>query len=484
MKNVKSTNVLFFILLFAYHHLFWQEQMGINTLLFAALLVISLMITKADEGFSKSAWTTIICTLLTAVLVVLNNSGLSKIMHLLSVILMMGFVHRADLKHTVYAFIAGALAGVTTPLNIALQIGSLEKLYKGFRPIWLYARFGIIPLSIVGMFYALYAFANPKFADLSGRFANHTTDFLAMPFQHLSLEWVGFIILGLFLVGGMLWSPFDEWLKNRQAKQTEVLLRRRQVRDYVASFRMLDLKNEYRIALMVVLSLNGLLFVVNMIDIKYLWLNSTEQSPAALSQFVHEGTYLLIISIVLAMSVLILFFRDNLNFYKKNNLLRLAAYAWILQNSMLALSVGMRNFKYIDAYGLAYKRIGVMIFLVLTLLGLLTMFYKIRDIKSFYYLLKTNTWALYLVMVLTCFINWDVAITRYNLTADTKTIDMKFLLDEVSDKNLFVLYENRDRIIEKTNYNFRLIENKRQQFEARQKKYGWASWNYADYRNR
>ena len=247
---------------------------------------------------------------------------------------------------------------------------------------------------------------------------------------------------------------------------------------------MLDLKNEYRIALMVVLSLNVLLFIVNMIDIKYLWLDATERSPAALSQFVHEGTYLLIISIVLAMSVLIFFFRDNLNFYKENNLLRLAAYAWILQNSMLALSVGMRNFKYIDAYGLAYKRIGVMIFLVLTLVGLLTMFYKIRDIKSFYYLLKTNAWALYLVLVATCFVNWDVAITRYNLTADTKTIDMKFLLEEVSDKNLFVLYEHRDRIAEKTNYNFHFVENKREQFKSRQKKYGWASWNYADYRNR
>lgn len=484
MKKIKFANALLFVLLFAYHHLFWQEQMGINTLLFSGLLVMSLMITKADEGFSKSAWITILGTLFTAVLVVLNNSGLSKIMHLLSVILMMGFVHRADLKHTVYAFIAGALAGVTTPLNIALQVGSLEKLYKGFRPIWLYARFGIIPISIVGIFYALYAFANPKFADLSGRFVNHTTDFLAMPFQNISLVWLGFIILGLFIAGGTLWPPFDEWLKNRQENQTEVLLRQRRVRDYVANFRMLDLKNEYRVALMVVLSLNALLFVVNMIDIKYLWLNFTEQSPAALSQFVHEGTYLLIISIVLAMSVLILFFRGNLNFYKENNLLRLAAYAWILQNSMLALSVGMRNFKYIDAYGLAYKRIGVMIFLTLTLLGLLTMFYKIRDIKSFYFLLKTNAWALYLVLVATCFVNWDVAITRYNLTAETKTIDMKFLLNEVSDKNLFVLYENRDRIIEKTNYNFQLVENKRRQFKARQKRYGWASWNYADYRNR
>jgi len=112
------------------------------------------------------------------------------------------------------------------------------------------------------------------------------------------------------------------------------------------------------------------------------------------------------------------------------------------------------------------------------------MFFKIRDIKSEYYLLKTNAWALYTVLTLACFINWDVAITRYNLTADTKTIDMKFLLEDVSDKNLYVLYEEIDNIYRHyPNYDFKTIENKRQYFEYQQTQYSWVSWNYADYRN-
>ncbi len=484
MKNTKPSSLFIIVTLFVYQLLFWQEKLGLNILLFSTLLIFGMSIHRQDKNLSKAAWLSIVITWLTALIVVFHNSGLSKVVHLLSVFTMAGFVHRTDLRHTVYGFLSGILSAITMPVKLVYQLRSLKHIYEKFKPVWLYARFAIIPLAFLCVFYAIYAVANPKFADISARFASYTGEFIVRPFQYFSLEWIIFIALGFILIATVIWTPISEWFKELQAQKSEVLLRQRNRDKPLPKFTgMMDLKNEYRIAIMVIASLNALLLIVNMTDIRYIWLDFSEQSPVALSQFVHEGTYLLIISIALAMAVLLYFFRNNLNFYQENRWLRLGAYLWVIQNAMLALSVGMRNIKYIDANGLAYKRIGVMIFLILTLYGLFTMFIKVRDIKSSYYLLKTNAWALYIVMTIACFINWDVAITRYNLNADTRHIDMRFLIEDVSDKNLFVLYEHKDLILAETHYNFQKIESKRRRFAAKQKHLGWASWNYADFRN-
>jgi len=68
-KNVFS-NLLVLIALVVYHLLFWQEQLGLNTLLFSAVLLVGLMLSKVNEGFSKEARISILITLITAVLVV------------------------------------------------------------------------------------------------------------------------------------------------------------------------------------------------------------------------------------------------------------------------------------------------------------------------------------------------------------------------------------------------------------------------------
>src|SRR4029078_3225426 len=128
----------------------------------------------------------------------------------------------------------------------------------------------------------------------------------------------------------------------------------------------------------------------NCVDITYVWFGFTYNNDINLSEYVHEGTGLLIFSILLAMVLLLFFFRGNLNFYKQNKWLRAGAYAWLLQNSILAVSVLFRDYYYIQHYGLAYKRIGVLIFLAMVLMGLITVFIKIQKRKTAYYLLRVN----------------------------------------------------------------------------------------------
>jgi hypothetical protein len=238
---------------------------------------------------------------------------------------------------------------------------------------------------------------------------------------------------------------------------------------------------------------NALLLAENFIDIKWLWFGFSLPEEFSLKHYVREGTGFLIISILLSMGLLLHYFMRNQNFYPKNQLLKWLSYLWIAQNIILSFSVYMRNSHYIDFHGLAYKRIGVDVFVILTIIGLITLYYKIRKIKSAYFLVRINTWALYIMIVaLSCF-NWDVKIAEYNLAHWNKgEIDVDFYL-QLSDKALPVIYANLDKVksqiethknnkvrwITYLDYDVFMIalENKKNKFLDKYKEHSWLSFN-------
>ena len=114
----------------------------------------------------------------------------------------------------------------------------------------------------------------------------------------------------------------------------------------------------------------------------------------------------------------------------------------------MVISVAIRNFRYIDESGLTYKRIGVLVFLVMTLVGLITLYIKVRNKKSTFFVLKINSWAMYLLFFAMSAFNWDIIVVRFNLAMpETKTIDKGYLLT-FSDKTLPYLYANRVRFMD------------------------------------
>ncbi len=144
--------------------------------------------------------------------------------------------------------------------------------------------------------------------------------------------------------------------------------------------------------------------------------------------------------------------------------------------------------------GLAYKRIGVLVFLTMVLVGLFTVLIKIHQKKTAYYLLRVNGWFAIILLVAASCVHWDETIASYNL-ARKKTIpvDVKFLLT-LSDKTLPLLEQNPDVLDNKADtirgegeYLYRSVLTPRQLFEERkrnfideQKKLSWLSWNGAD----
>jgi hypothetical protein len=221
---------------------------------------------------------------------------------------------------------------------------------------------------------------------------------------------------------------------------------------------------------------------------------------------VHKGTYLLIFSILLSMGILLYLFRGNQNFNEYNRWLRYGAYAWIFQNAVMSISVGIRVYHYIHNYGLAYKRIGVCLFLGLVVFGLITLTYKITRKRSGFFLWRINAWAVYTMLLLMSWVNWDLLITRHNSShkfqqepivsynhasrASTITtpkykdnIDVAFLLS-LSDKSLQALI-NKPEFINDSVYVGRItskqyFENRIAWFRERKATESWLSWNLAE----
>lgn len=249
---------------------------------------------------------------------------------------------------------------------------------------------------------------------------------------------------------------------------------------------MVDLKQEYQIGILLIAMVNVLLLVVNAIDIQFLWLNFDLNEVENLAKLVHTGTYMLIVSILLSMGILMYFFRKNLNFYFKNGLLKKLAYIWIFQNVILVISVVIRTYYYIAEHGLAYKRIGVLLFLTLTTYGLYSLFVKIKGHKSSFYLVRVNSWAVYAMLVFMACLNWDMLIVKHNIekckSAESKAkIDIGFMVSR-SDQTLPILLANRQYIEKdlKRLFSEMYLDYRIETYLEEQKKYSWASWNYGD----
>ena len=488
MKKTTRINLLLLIGLLLYNFLFWEEKMGLNVLIFSSFIVGSLFYLHPESRTSKAVILTGIGTIFTGILIVAVNSILVKTVHFLSLITFAGFVQQKELRFMLYAFMLTMANIFRTPMNLLRQVKGSDKPDNSKSKNWMYGwHLYVLPLVILSVFYLIYYQANPKFADISDSLWSYISNIFQLD---ISIERFLFLFLGFFFVGGLVTiSPIQLFRRKQSEKAYDLKRVRAQRTEFTPSHSPIGLKSEFKIGVLTFISLNTLLFIVNITDIIYVWFSPAPEGALALKLYVHEGTYLLILAILLAMGIILVLFRKNINFIPKNEKLRNLAYFWLAQNAVLAFSVGIRNYKYIESCGLAYKRVGVFIFLILTFYGLKTMYEKINEKKTLHHVLHKNVWALYAILILSSCINWDMVITKYNINADVKNgIDASFIIRDVSDKNLTILLENQDRIRDNRVRDYikvdQLIENKKNSFLRKQKRYSWLSWNLPDWQNR
>lgn len=491
-----GTILVVLLLTIIFDRLFWSQAIGLNLLLFT--LVVMAVLPKAGGWRALSVPARIVGfgLLLSAAMVLVHGSVIAILVTWAALFVFTVLVHEPAYRSLLYTVPHFAANLLLVPVEGHAVLNERMKGHRATRQGWRWLRLALLPVIIAGVYLLLYRTANPRFEHLTAGLFNGFFDALWDLLGELFTAHSIFLLFALLLCGGLVLRTAPRSFVDAEARHPDALLRRRNVRPHwMPALAMNALDKERNKGLLLLVLVNALLLVVNVIDIDWLWSGFTVPEGFDLKQFVHEGTWVLIISILLSMVILFYLFRGNQNFHAKSVWLKRAALLWVVQNAILGVSVFLRNYHYIDFHGLAYKRIGVMVFLVLVLVGLATLFHKILHRRSMFTVLRLNAWALFAVFVLLTTVDWDSTIVRYNLHHDNPAeIDIDNYL-AMSDKVLPLLYadlekverqmakhqQNRVRWVDHLDpESFREeLDRKRDRFLRKYEKRDWRSWTLA-----
>ncbi|MCW3102020.1 MAG: hypothetical protein JWO09_460 [Bacteroidetes bacterium] len=439
---------------FAYSFLFYRQGTGINFLIFSALLVFLLLLKDRTLQRNKPWLIAAAGALASSFCVFYIGNGLSLTANIISLMLLSAFSVGpgtsviTSLFFSAYSTCASFVFMILDAVERAGKRVAAASGNSSFLRFMIY----IVPFTVVLVFFFLYKGSNPLFDEFT---KNINLDFI-------SAGWVFFTLGGTFLMYGFM---YHKTIPAMAAKDRSIPndLSPGMLRTDSWFARNLGIENEVRSGVILLILLNGLLLLVNMLDLNYLWGDGTLPKGMSYSVFVHQGTGLLILSIIIAILIIMFYFRGRVNFYEKNKTIKMLAYAWIIQNAFMIISTAFRNSLYVNEYSLTYKRIGVYVWLLLALIGLVTTFVKIMRSKTNWFLFRSNSWLFYGLLVISCFVNWDLLVTNFNINRSLsrdKALD-KFYLLSLSDVNLPQLLSLDDSIkhetMNDTDYNYRNI---------------------------
>ncbi len=497
------------ILLVLYNFFFWSEKLGANIFIFFSLGIVAMLFMNEENIKNKNVIVSMLAVLYSVAMVVFVNSGYSKFASFVCFMIFTGFIHQPQLKTVYNAMLTTVSSFVIFPYNVYSELRFAASKFRAIKVIFKFVRLALIPIMFFVIFYAIYAYSNPVFNSYSVNFWDSIGKYLYDIFLHYPVLRFFYLLLGLMLIMAFMYNrnikafaeldnSFHETLQRN--KVYKVHSRTKPISKvhlmytmFSYRFKFNSLKLETKMGIVLLVMMNALLLLLNIIDVQVTWLGFEVSNIDNLAYYVHEGTYYLIFSILLSMSILLVIFRGSQNYLGSNKVLKFLAFGWILQNSFMAVSLVLRNIYYIDYYfALSFKRIGVMIFILLTLFGLLTMVIKIYGKKTTFWLFKLNSTAAIVMLLIMSSFSWDVVIAEFNLKNPAKDkIDIDYLL-RLDDDALPILDKRKDvldREFMKYNFMFSEYDNglevlgdRVRKFEAEQKNYSWLSWNLPDNR--
>lgn len=443
--------VFLLIAAIAQNFFLYDHNPGVNFGLFAATILVLLAAAKPSAFRNPGAVAAGAGFLFAGGSMALNPNPLAMLLFLASVVLLAGYLPGTRLSPIVAAFNGGLSAFFTSFGKAIMGVGTSDGRFKHT------IRLVIFPLIVTVIFYSLYAWANPDFSIL--RFS-----------------WdEGYFFLLLF---GLVWmsafffpSSVGLFVKLDQ-QQPDTLTPVADDADAAAT------QLEYKQGVILMTCLNVLLALFLAVSTLTLSAGTGAATAAQLSNRVHDGVIVLIFSILLAMAVVLFFFRGKLNFYTGSTLLKRLTYTWVALNALLLLFTACENALYVINYGLTFKRIGVYVWLVLCAYGLVTTALKIKEVRSNWYLVRINTWAAYALFLATAAIPWTRLITYYNLNY-ARTQDVSYLLSLGSAALPGLIEHGRLKGDEKAQVDFQA-----KAFLARQPQWQkeWQSWNYTEWK--
>ncbi|WP_298473070.1 DUF4173 domain-containing protein [uncultured Maribacter sp.] len=395
-----NTHIKSILSALAFSILFYSKSFGLNLFLIS-ILIVSLLMTLKKEHYTSWKFPTIY--LLSALLVFITPTNYTIFVHAMAFLLFIGKSIAPNSPIYLSWSIGVMNMIVASAINYNERTKGTETTKKEISNTTINYIKGIIAaILLLFAFSLLYKNANPVFNEVLTQIS----------FDFISVPWLFFTFIGYVLFQHILrpYNPKD--LIEQDEKIGNNLEKPKQ------SFSLKTLKKvkeEHTLGSIIFIALNVLLVFFLTTDVIYL-LQENSSIKVSYSSSVHQGVYALMFSIICAIILILYFFRGNLNFYKKNKQLKTLTFLWIGLNVILALFTCIKNYQYVEALGLTYKRIGVFVYILLTLIGLITTYIKVNQLKNFYFLLRTNITILFSCLFISALIPWDKAITEYNLT--------------------------------------------------------------------
>jgi hypothetical protein len=417
---MKTTDKLILISGLAYGVLFYQQDFGTNFLIYSIIQLIGIFLISEKEKRNKHWWLSFAGVVIAAAGVFLNGSFLAVFANVVSLFVLAALTIESrssivvSIIQSIYSVLTGLLFIITDIADKAMDKSGIKSKSRGFKNFVIF----LASTGVALLFFALYRNANPAFEEFTNQ----------IDLSFISMGWIGFTLLGYYFIYQMYKHNRIKDLETYDLNAADHIMAKLEPSQIEG---MMSVESEVKWAKTLLIMLNILLVMVLLVDACYfsgLYELSSEVSHSA---SVHQGIDALIFSIILAVSVILFFFKGRLNFMDNNKTVKLLALTWVVQNVVLVVFTGLKNVEYVQEYFLTYKRIGVFIYLVCCVVGLVYTFLKIYEIRSNWFLVRRVGWSLYALAIVTPIINWDALIINYNFSASAtkpENLDINYMM--------------------------------------------------------
>lgn len=447
--------------------LFYKNNIGINLLIFEWIMIPLMIYLNKPIKLNPLSLTILISLIISSIMVIVIHTPWTIFINLALLLNASGTIVFKEFRSFANSSIDSFIRIFTTHFSNQNFIDQTKHRSKTSTILLKIFLFGIVPLFFLLTFFLIYIGASSKFASSMKPLFN----FLQNLYQEINIALVFIFIFGIIVSNILLRKSKSIGLLNIDKNSSNLLKRKRKY--HYITFKKTGLRDQNLMGIITLSVLNILILIFNITDIKSVWFFNWDGS--FLREFVHEGTWLLIFSIFLSALIALFFFKDNLNFYSKNKWLKRLTIAWIVQNILMTISVIIRNYWYITYFGLAYKRIAVLFFLLLAIYGLTTIIIKIIHKKSSYYLLRVNSFATLIILTLSSFVDWNVVIAKYNFShAHQSFIEYRFMASILEPSSLPYTIKTEEELKKIDS-----LQTKTMPFNIRQD-YFWDSNRYYD----
>lgn len=402
---MKKNNWLIALCAIAFSVLFYEQNPGINFLIFSCLAGGTAFLINREKV--RPRWYFYLTIhLLTAWNIFFIDSALSVFAWVISFIFLIGSSLHTE-NSSMLQFLSAFASPVSASGKLFSALNTRSEQSQRHKKIIYLAAF-VSALLFVLIFLALYKGANPLFDEFTN----------AIDLSWFNLPFILMTFIGFILVLTLVYPYRNEKIAGWDHQKLNSGLLPAISGSGGGMFASLT-------GSLIFGGLNIMLLLLNVLDINYIFIAKDLPEGINLSDFVHDSVGAIVFSIILAVTIILLTRRFGLN----SKIYRLLVYTWIGQSLVMLFHTFIRNSWYISAFELTELRIGVFVFLSLCAFGLIFTAYVLRKNKTSWLLFDLNGKTWFLALALCSCLSWGNLITRYNVSNEKPgKVDINYIL--------------------------------------------------------